>query len=222
MCGRYTLITTSSVFQRFDIDSADKGIDLKTSYNVSPGSYMPTVTGGAKNELNLMKWGLIPSWAKDPAIGYKMINARADTVTVKPAYKKCFQKQRCLVPASGFFEWKKFGETKKPFYIKLKNEDLFSFAGLYDVWKDAEEKEIVSFTIITTEANSVVENIHDRMPVILTREEEGMWLNKLTDEKTLLKLLDPFESKGMETYEVSTLVNNARNDNADLIEEVEK
>lgn len=167
-----------------------------------------------------MRWGLIPFWAKDPKIGYKMINARAETVNEKPSFKHSLKNKRCIVPASGFYEWLKSEKQKIPFYIKPKDQEYFSFAGLYDVWKDAEGKEIKSYTIITTTPNIKMAKIHDRMPVILKVADEDKWLDQNTDIDELLKLLKPYPDSEMEIYSVSDLVNSPRNDNKDLIKPI--
>lgn len=222
MCGRYGFIPGSKdqFKKRFDIASVD--FELKTHYNVTPGQTMPVITRKSPNKAEEMKWGLVPFWAKDPKIGYQMINARAETVATKPSFRRSFMKQRCLVPASGFFEWKKTDGMKQPYFIKLKNNELFSFAGLYDVWKDAESRELKTYTIITTEPNTVLSPIHNRMPVVLTETEEDTWLNKTTSINELTKLLDPFKEPGMEAYPVSTKVNNPENDTEVIIQAEEQ
>lgn len=177
---------------------------------------MPVVTKNKGYEIELMKWGMIPFWAKDPRIGFKMINARDDSVTVKPSFRKPFHEQRCLIPASGFYEWKKTVERKTPYYIHSKTPGIITFAGLYDIWEDAEGREIKSYTILTTKANSVVEAIHDRMPVILRNGDEDMWLEKETEEASLREMLKPSDPNDLESYPVSDLVNNPRN-NSDVL-----
>jgi putative SOS response-associated peptidase YedK len=166
-----------------------------------------------------MKWGLIPFWAKDPRIGNRLINARAETIAEKPSFKSALKANRCLVPASGFYEWKEIGGRKMPFLFQLKDISLFSFAGLYDVWKDEQKNEIKTFTIITTNANSFMAPIHDRMPVILTPENENIWLdNAINDVPQLLPLLKPYPDETMEMYPVSPAVNNPKTDSPELIQ----
>lgn len=165
-----------------------------------------------------MKWGLVPSWAKDPKIGFGLINARAETLIEKASFRKPLTSRRCLVPSSGFYEWKKTDEGKIPYYIHLKNTPMFAFAGLYDIWIDSEGKEIKSYTIITTTPNSVVADIHDRMPVVMDKRDEDMWIDKEEkDIEKLLSLLTPYKGDDMEAYPVSKAVNKASNDNPDLI-----
>lgn len=150
------------------------------------------------NEAVLMRWGLIPSWAKDPKIGYKMINARSESILEKPSFKKPFLSQRCLIPASGFYEWQHLDNKKIPYYFKLKDQDLFAFAGLYDEWKDPEGYPLKTFTIITTEPNEVVAPIHNRMPVILPEKSEDIWLDHtISDPQKLLSLLTPYKNSEM-------------------------
>jgi putative SOS response-associated peptidase YedK len=174
-----------------------------------------------KRHLSLAHWGLIPYWADDPKIGSKMINARGDTVAEKPAFKKSFRQRRCLVVTDGFYEWQQTGGPKKqPFYIKLKNDGPFAFAGLWDRWKHGATP-IESCTIITTEPNALMEPLHDRMPVILPREAYGFWLDPAVQEPERLQpLLCPFPAGEMTAYPVSTLVNNPRNEQAECIAKV--
>ena len=179
---------------------------------------MPVITRNSPNKAELMRWGLIPFWAKDPRIGYKMINARAEDIQFKPSFRKPIRSQRCLVPTSGFFEWKHVGEEKIPYFIKLKGSDMFAFAGLYDIWKDVEEYPLKSFTIITTSPNSLVESIHNRMPVILDEKFEDIWLdNTITDVNKVVALLKPYDSSQMEAYPVSMLINNPANDLPEVV-----
>ena len=169
----------------------------------------------------MMKWGLIPFWAKDPSIGNRMINARAETVAEKPSFRNAFTRRRCLIVADGFFEWRKEGKTKTPMRIILKNGEPFGFAGLWETWKSPEDELIRSCTIITTTPNEVMEPIHNRMPVILPRDAEAQWLNvSVTDTGVLRELLVPYAASELEAYEVSTLVNAPRNDVPDVLARV--
>jgi putative SOS response-associated peptidase YedK len=168
-----------------------------------------------------MRWGLIPFWAKDTKIGYKMINARAETIMERSSFKNAFRKRRCLVPADSFYEWRKDGKIKTPLRIMLKSEEPFAFAGLWETWKDKSEPDaptIHSCTIITTTPNSLMESIHDRKPVILPREYYSTWVdleNEDTDE--LMEMLTPYDSSQMKAYEVSTLVNSPKNQGEELV-----
>ena len=216
MCGRYGFVSGKNFFKRFKIDKYTG--QLKPSYNVAPGRMMPVIIKQSPNQIIEMKWGLVPHWAEDPKIGFKMINARAETLESRPAFHTLLHSKRCLVPASGFYEWKHKGNTKIPYYIRLLNEEYFAMAGLYDVWKDAEGKEIKSYTIITTDSNPLVSKIHDRMPVILNRAGEDKWLdNDEKDTAKLLALLKPYPADEMQAYQVSNLVNSPKNDSDELI-----
>jgi putative SOS response-associated peptidase YedK len=170
----------------------------------------------------LLRWGLIPSWAKDPSMGDRMINARAETVAEKPSFRRALQKRRCLVLADGFYEWRKEGKTKTPMYIRLRSHEPFGFAGLWETWKSPEGEAIHSCTVITTTPNSLMESIHNRMPVILSREGESSWLDRAIETpERLLPLLIPYSANAMEAYAVSSMVNNPRNDAPACIELVD-
>src|SRR6266536_512231 len=158
MCGRYTLVPTENVAGRFNVD--DQQLPLLPRYNVAPTQPMPVVVRNSPNRIVEMQWGLIPSWSKEPRVKFSTINARAETITTSPVFRGPFRSRRCLVPASGFFEWQKSEDGKLPYFIHLKDTELFAFAGLYDVWKDAEGKEFLTYTIITTTPNSLMASIH--------------------------------------------------------------
>ncbi len=221
MCGRYELKDIAGLAARFNATS--EGLDLTTPrYNVAPGQIMPVVVHrngdrGGHNSLELMKWGLVPSWAKDPRTGFKMINARAETVLEKPSYRKPLQSKRCLVPVSGFYEWQDTGVGKVPYHIYLKDEPVFALAGLYDTWLDPQGHPLDTYTIITTSANSFMERLHHRMPVILGDEAEDMWLDPTTPLSRLMNLLAPYEPEKMVAAQVSQRVNSVRNDDASLL-----
>lgn len=217
MCGRYGLIPGGNFYQRFRAENKVEG--LKEKYNIAPGIIMPVVIRDGNNLIQLMTWGFIPHWAKDPKIGYQMINARSESLLEKPAFREAFLRQRCLVPASGFFEWKKEGPEKIPFYIKMKNDSLFAFAGLYDSWIDSQGKEVKSYTIITTQPNELISQIHTRMPAILDGNEENIWLDKETSIDKLSAILHSFQCEDLIAYPVSKLVNNPENDTPEIIKE---
>ena len=223
MCGRFTLFSTyETIIQRFRIESAIDEADYQTSYNIAPSQQVAAVINdGSKNRLGYLRWGFIPSWAKDESVGYKMINARAETLSEKRSFKKAYHKQRCLIVADSFYEWRRMEEGKVPFCIKLKSSEPFGFAGLWESWQSPEVKIIHSCAIITTNANEAVSSVHDRMPVILKREEEKSWLNpKLHDTQILNQLLAPYKSEEMDIYQVSKDVNSPRNNSARLIERI--
>lgn len=175
MCGRFSLSTDKDDLQsRFGIDPT--GILLKPRFNIAPSQLHPVVVvEDDKRVLRMMKWGLVPPWSADPKIGYRMINARAEGVDTKPSFRSAFKRRRCLIPAAGFYEWAKPDKkTRIPYYIRLKSKELFAFAGLWELWGPGK---LETFTIITTEANELVAQIHDRMPVILREKDEGTWLD---------------------------------------------
>lgn len=207
MCGRFVRITPIPVIaEKFKAKQIIA--DLAPSYNIAPSQEVVIINDEGVRQLIQSKWGFIPSWAKDPSIGNKMINARSETVSEKPAFRSAFKKKRCLVIADGFYEWRTEGKRKFPMYIRLKSGDTFGFAGLYNVWTSADGKQICTSTIITTEANEAVKPIHDRMPVILPRDKEDIWISPaLEDKEILLSVLKPYPVLEMEAYEVSTRVN---------------
>ena len=170
----------------------------------------------------MMRWGLVPFWAKEASIGYKMINAKSETLAEKPSFRKPFKEKRCLVLADGFYEWEKTDKKNKvPYRFVLKNRQPFAFAGLWDVWKTPEGDTLLSFTIITTRANELMERIHDRMPVILNEKDEAKWLDpEFKDTDKLSSLLQPYPSEQMVAYKVSTIVNSPKNDTPSCIEPV--
>ena len=193
-------------------------LDLAPRYNVAPGQVMPVVVQkDGENSLEMMKLGLIPYWAKDPRIVNKMINARAETILEKPSFRKPLQSKRCLVPVSGFYEWQDTGEGKVPYHIYLKDEPLFALAGLYDTWVDPDGQQLDTYTIVTTSANSFMEKLHHRMPVILPQDMEDVWLDGATPLSGLVNLMAPFEPRKMAATPVSERVNNVRNDDPSLL-----
>ncbi|EZH66803.1 hypothetical protein DH09_02360 [Bacillaceae bacterium JMAK1] len=218
MCGRFTFFEQLQSLQKhFNI--AITAIDeYQESYNVAPTQQVVTVRNdGQQNRLGTLRWGFIPSWSKDPKIGYKMINARGETVHEKNSFRTAFKKRRCIIPASGFYEWKNIDGKKQPYHIQLKNGDPLAFAGLWETWSDKDET-IHSCTIITTEANELMRDIHDRMPVILTPADYEAWLDPtITESEYLLSYLEPYPAGDMIAYEVSTDVNSPHNNHANLI-----
>jgi len=224
MCGRFTLSADfSEIIDRFAIEAAIEEELYNISYNIAPShSVLSVINDGSRNRLGYLKWGLIPSWAKDEKIGFKLINARAETLTEKPSFREAYKKRRCLVIADSFYEWKRHSQKNKtPMRIKLKNDELFAMAGLWERWKSPEGKTIYSCTVITTTPNEMVKDIHDRMPVILKREDEQTWLNpSIQDSQKLNSLLKPFPEEFIEAYEVSNLVNSPKNNLPQLIEKI--
>ena len=221
MCGRFTLTTDAEKLeQAFDL--AAGSVELLPRFNIAPTQPVAVVVNqGGERVLDAFRWGLIPVWAKDKGIGNRMINARGETVAEKPSFKRPFQKQRCLVLADGFYEWRKTPAGKIPTYIHLADHQPFAFAGLWDRWQSPEGEEITSCTIITTEPNAVMQPIHNRMPVILTPEALDPWLDPTSHSPdALLPLLKPYPPETMRTYPVSRLVNSPANESSDCIQPV--
>jgi putative SOS response-associated peptidase YedK len=220
MCGRFVRKSTIEVIaEEFQVKRVS--CDLKPSYNIAPGDNLAVIIDDGANYLIQLRWGLIPSWAKDPSIGNKMINARAETISEKPSFKTAFRKRRCLIVADGFYEWRKDGRVKTPVYVRLKSERPFGFAGLYDSWTSPEGKEISTCTIITTGPNELMKPIHDRMPVIIPKAQEALWLDSsIQDERLLFPVLKPYDSQEMEAYDVSQIVNSPKNNSPECIKPV--
>ena len=194
--------------------------DLPPRFNIAPSQQIAVVRqqNGGDRELTFLQWGLVPSWSKDPAIGYKMINARSETVHEKPSFKQAFLARRCIIPASGFYEWEKVGKEKVPHYIHLRDGDVMSLAGLWERWKSPEGKELETCTILTTAANSLIKKVHDRMPVILHRAEFNIWLNREIDDiNRLTELFHPYPSDQLEEYVVTKAVSSPSNDSSECI-----
>ncbi len=214
MCGRFVLATSPEVIQQaFDLDSVPT---LPARYNIAPSQPIPVITNKEPRTLNFYRWGLIPPWAKDTSIANKTFNARSETAHEKPTFRAAFARRRCLIPATGFYEWAK--TNKQPLYIHLKDEPVFAFAGLWEHWQSPEGDEIFSATILTGEPNELVSRYHDRMAVILRPEDYSTWLS--ADEMKapqLMPLLQPFPAARMDAYEVSKLVNSPANDSPDCI-----
>lgn len=218
MCGRFTLATPrEDLAEELGIFVPD---DYRPRYNIAPGQPVLIVLaddGGARAER--ARWGLVPPWAEDPAIGNRLINARAESAAQKPAFRHAFRRRRCLIPADGFFEWQKGPHGKIPFYIRHVGRRPFTFAGLWEEWRpDPESPPLRTCTILTTDANPLVRPIHARMPVILPPGERERWLDPDADPRTLAPLLQPYPRDDLEAYRVSTLVNSPRNDRPECIE----
>ena len=227
MCGAYGLSvkTIKDIIYRFDIEDDNTFEDYKPRWNIRPGQYNPVVVKQAENEKNhieLMKWGLLPHFAKDEHYKHKPINARAETVDSLPTFRHPFHRTRCLIPFTGFYEPDKIHFSKEPYpwhYFQMKDNSISTFAGLYDIWRDTTRgKEIHSYTIITTTPNAVVGKYHDRMPVIFEKEDEDTWLNPNTEVDELLHLLKPFYDEKMEEWEVGAAARDPKNDYPEVIE----
>ncbi len=217
MCGRFTIGEIKDLMTRFSIEEPVADMP-RPRYNVAPTQSSPVVVRKSPNRLVMMRFGLIPFWAKDLKIGSRLINARAETVAERPAFRAALKDRRCLVPTTGFYEWKGGESGKTPYFARLKDDKLFAMAGLFDRWRAPSGEEVHSFTIITTTANDLLSEVHERMPVILSREDEGTWLRSgALDNEERERLLRPFPSERMETYPVSRQVNDLSKDSEDLI-----
>ncbi len=221
MCGRFDIHSAIEIIARvFDID--DVACDVAADYNVTPARDIPIVVNeGKKNRLILSRWGFLPSWAKDTRTGYSMINARAETIDSNRSYRDAFLMGRCLVVADGFYEWQRRGRAKVPYYIHLRTGGPMAFCGLFNTWTSPDGREIRTSTIVTTGANELVAQIHDRMPVILHHADFSRWLDPGVHDKTVLKrFLTPFPSGELEAYPVSPKVNSPGFNSPDAIKPV--
>ncbi len=220
MCGRFTLTTDLDTLQlAFNLVTVPP--DLPPRYNIAPSQPVAIITNEAPTALSFHTWGLLPSWAKDPALANKLINARSETAHEKPSFRAAFKRRRCLIPADGFFEWKRDGNEKTPMFIHLKGRPIFALAGLWEVWNGPQGAEVRSCTILTTEANDFMKTIHDRMPVILDPADYDEWLVAGDAPALALHaLMRPYDSDKMAAYTVSKLVNRPGNDTPQVIEPV--
>jgi len=218
MCGRFSLSQeASAIAEMFDLAEVP---NLEPRYNIAPTQLVSTVlrTPQSDRQLRMLRWGLIPAWAKDPAIGARVINARSETVTEKPSFRTAFRHRRCLVVADGFYEWQRQERKKQPFYFRLQDQQAFAFAGLWEHWKAPDGEVIESCTILTTEANELLRPIHDRMPVILSRKDYDLWLDPaVQNHEPLQNLLHPYQAEAMMSYPVSTKVNNPTHNTPECI-----
>jgi len=212
VCGRFTLSTPADlVAEALEVPAP---CAFEARYNVAPTQVAPVVRQpreGARR-MHMLRWGLVPSWARDARIGSRMINARAESVLERPAFREAFRRRRCLVPADGFFEWQPRGGGKHPFLVRLRGGGVFAMAGLWARWRSPDGEPLDSFTVLTTTPNEVVAPLHDRMPVILPPERYAPWLDPTLEAPALTALLAPFPASAMERFEVSRAVNDARRD----------
>jgi putative SOS response-associated peptidase YedK len=225
MCGAYGLSvkTIKDIIYRFDVEIEDENVEgFRPRWNIRPGQNNPVITKQSKNEKNhidFMLWGLLPHFAKDEHYKHKPINAKAETIDELPTFRHPFHRTRCLIPFTGFYEPDKIHFSKQPYpwhHFQMKDHSICAFAGLYDVWK-GDEKEIHSYTIITTTPNSIVGKYHDRMPVILEPEDEGIWLNPDTEVDKLHNFLKPLHADKMEEWEVGAAARDPKNDYSEII-----
>lgn len=222
MCGRYTItVTLEELIAKYFIREHPV-IQYAPRYNAAPMQHIAAVIhDGEQNRLGALRWGLLPSWSKEDKNAARLINARSETLLEKPSFKKLVASRRCVIPADGFYEWKTREGGKQPMRITMRDGKLFSMAGLYDIWTAPDGTRISTCTIITTAANSLMEDIHDRMPVILAADQEALWLDRRSrDIPSLMKLLQPYDPEQMVAYPVSAAVGNVRNDSPELIKSV--
>lgn len=226
MCGRFTNRYDQEAILRLYRVTAAPGAAIPNTparYNIAPTQIAPVIRlREASREQAFLKWGLVPSFASDLSVGPRMINARAETVSEKPAFRSAFLKRRCLVVADGFYEWKREGKDKQPYFITLKDNAVFAFAGLWEMWRPRNGGAAVeTFTILTTEPNALVAPLHDRMPVILAPESWPVWLGETpAGHAEIQALLQPFPAEHMECWKVAPKVGNVRNDEADLMQPI--
>lgn len=236
MCGRYYSRADKQRIAEALKAKAPAGFEVKASYNVAPQSFQPVVRLDREGErvLKQMRWGLVPFWAKDAKIGRSTVNARAETVMKAPAFREAFQRRRCLVPASGFYEWMKVdAKTKQPFAVTVKDAEVIAFAGLWERWKPPQGGKLLgdpgdpangewleTYTILTTDPNGLMEPIHDRMPVIVRPEDYDRWLDTGDPEHPPVDLLKPFPQEQMRVWKVGSAVGNVKNDSPQLCEQV--
>jgi putative SOS response-associated peptidase YedK len=224
MCGRFASnLTWEQLHELYQIGAAERSPpppDLRPLYNIAPTQTVPVVrlNRSARREIALLRWGLIPYWSRDAKIAVRTINARAETLATAPAFREAFRRRRCLVPASGFYEWKKVASGKQPYFIGMRDGSPLAFAGLWERWKQGETA-VESFTIVTGEPSSLIAAIHDRMPAILQPDDYDAWLSA-ADPAILRPLLQPFPAQLLQAYPVSARVNSVKNDDAALIEPV--
>lgn len=225
MCGRFERITPIKVLATL-FDCPEAPPETRTHYNIAPTQPAAVVriiraSETGEREMAVMRWGLIPSWADDPAIGNRLINARSETAAEKPSFRNALKKRRCLVPIDGFYEWQATGKkTKQPHLIRLKDGQPFALAGLWEKWTAPDGELVESFTILTTDANAMMRPIHNRMPVIVAKEDYDLWLDNETDLEEVKGLLKQFPAEQMESFPVSTVVNNPRNELPECVQPV--
>jgi putative SOS response-associated peptidase YedK len=222
MCGRYRLSRRKDFLaEHFDVEPEN---DWNPRYNIAPTQNVPVIRqdpAQPRRFVSRMRWGLIPFWAKDASVGFKMINARAETVATTPAFRESIRRRRCLIPADGFYEWRRSGRVKTPFCFTMADNSVFAFAGIWDSWRNPEGKAVETFSIITTSPNALLIDIHDRMPVILPDDNYDLWIDpgfQKTD--SICDLLKPFDPQLMQRYEVSSRVNLVKNDDSACAEPV--
>ena len=224
MCGRYRLSRRKQIVEEY-FASVSGEQEWSPRYNIAPTQAVPVIRQNPKEpvrELSLIRWGLIPSWAKDRSVAATMINARSETAGTKPAFRDALKSHRCLIPADAFYEWKKIGNAKQPYCFEVNKGALFAFAGIWDRWKDPRGNTVETCSILTTSPNAVTSPVHDRMPVILDPDSYDLWLDPgMTDAHVVSELLKPYDAKSMRCYPVSTRINHVANDDEECSAQVE-
>lgn len=221
MCGRFSIFADPErLAERFDAGLPEQA--LQPHYNAAPTQDLPAILNQDERLIQLLRWGLVPFWAKDLAIGSRLINARSETLTEKPSFRTPLNKRRCLVLADGFYEWQEIGDGKQPLRIMLKSGEPFAFAGLWETWKQPDGELLRTFTIITTSPNELVAPIHNRMPAILLAEHEAVWLDNAAHQEAWLDALRPYPADLMTAYPVSRLVNSPANDDPSIVQRIEQ
>lgn len=217
MCGRFTVTADGeTVVAEFGLP--DLPFDYRPRYNVAPmQDVLAVIHDGNRRRAGWMRWGLVPAWAEDPSIGSRMINARSETIDAKSAFREAFERRRCLIVADGFYEWRRHGPLKVPMRIHLEDNRPFAFAGLWERWSRRGAEPLITCTILTTTPAASIAEIHDRMPVILRKEDEARWLDRDADPDSLKSLLVPYAGADLEAYPVSTLVNHVENDSPEVL-----
>lgn len=224
MCGRYRLSRRKQIIEEH-FDASDWQNDWSPRYNIAPTQPVPVIRQHPKEpirQLSSMKWGLIPNWARDVSIASSTINAKCETAAMKPAFRDPFKFRRCLIPADGFYEWKRTANTKQPYCFEVNDGELFAFAGLWDGWKDANGNWVKTCSILTTTPNAVTSAVHDRMPVILDRESYDLWLDPgMTNVQVVSEMLKPYDARLMRSYPISMRINHVANDDEECSRPVE-
>jgi putative SOS response-associated peptidase YedK len=225
MCGRFTLTINQEELKahlstNFNVANFSAVFNLPR-FNIAPGQeIIALINDGKNNRVGHLKWGFIPSFAKDEKIGFSMINAKSETLDEKISFRQSFEKRRCLILADSFYEWKRVGKDKTPMRIKFKDGKIFAMAGIWNTYTRPDGQKVHSCAIVTTSANKLIGEIHDRMPVILDKENQAIWINPSSDIKKLKELMKPHDDENMEAYQVSSIVNNAKNDVAECLNQV--
>ena len=217
MCGRFTFQPTEAVYERFQV--SNRLDSLMARYNIAPSQMVPVIIANSPRQIVLMRWGLIPHWANDEKTAYKMINARVETLTQRPAFRSLLSHNRALVPACGYYEWQGEGRDKTPFYIHPQDDQYIAFAGLYDVWQRPDGEDLYTFTIITTAADPFMARLHNRMPVVMERDLEDDWLDtEITSASDVRSILERSAGVTLDAYPVSRMVNKPSLDSEVLIQ----